>query len=409
MILSTLRLALRNLGRNVRRTLLSVVGIGIGCAIAVTLTGMRQSITEVYSRMAAETGPGHLRITPSGWLPRRDDKLRLVGGPAALRRVRAMPGVRVAAPRARMQGLLAMGTRVAGVELTGVDPLAEPRALRFVRQVVKGRYLQAGDGDAVVIGKVLAERLSVDVDDDLVVTAMATGGTLQSAMLRIVGIVTSKSREIDSGLAQVPLATVQRLSGIPGIGEIAVLLDDFDHTEALRPAVLQAAGANTVLRWSEVNAQLATHLKQDEAAGSVMSGIVLIVVLLGVAAAQLTAVLERRREFAVFAAIGMKPRRLVLQILLESTALGLLGALASLCLAAPGLWYLASHGLDLRAMIGDYTVEGVMVDPVFYARIDWWMLPYIVRLALLASLLGAIYPAIYAARTDPATALRSAA
>ena len=136
MIISTVRLALRNLGRNVRRTLLSVVGSGIGCAIAVTLTG---------------------------WLPRRDDKLRLVDGPAALQRVRAMPGVRVAAPRARMQGLLAMGTRVAGVELTGVDPVAEPRALRFVRDAVKGRYLQASDGDAVRVDASLGAHASAEV------------------------------------------------------------------------------------------------------------------------------------------------------------------------------------------------------------------------------------------------------
>lgn len=410
MIASAARLAVRNLGRNVRRSLLSILGVGIGCAIALTLTGFRESITSVYSRVAAETGPGHLRIAPSGWLPRREEKLRLVDGPAVLAKLRALPGVKVAAPRARVEGLLAMGTRVAGVQLTGVDPVAEPQSFRFVRNVVKGRYLLASDTDTVVIGNSLAERLSVGVDDDLVVTVVGAKGEMESAMVRVVGIVTSGSRELDGALAQTPLATVERLSGLAGIGEIAVLLDDFDLIEPLRPRVMEAAGSNPVLRWSDVTPDLAGHLRQDAASARLMSGIVIFVVLLGVAAAQLTAVLERKREFAVFAALGMKPRRLVLQIFFEAIALGLLGAVAGALLAAPGLWYLTVKGLDLSSLItGEMTFEGVLMDPILKAQLGWWMVPYLLALAMVATLVGAIYPALYAARTDPATALRSAA
>jgi len=409
-IAGPLKLAVRDLGRNVRRTLLSVVGVGIGCAIALTVYGFRHSISGVYSSMAAEAGPGHLRVTPHGWLPQREEKLRLKDGEQVLARVRAAPRVKVAAPRARVQALLAMGTRVASVELVGVDPVAEPGAYRPARNLVGGRYLTSDDADAVVIGRGLAERLEVEVDDDLVVTAMGAGGEMQSAMLRIVGLITTGSRSLDATVAQVPLPVVQRLSGLAGLGEIAVMLDDFDLVETSRPVLLARAGDNTVLRWSEVSAELAGHLKQDEAIGSLMSGIIIFVVLLGVAAAQLTSVLERKREFAVFAALGMKPWRLMLQILLEAVVLGLLGAVAGGVLAAPGLWYLITHGLDLRGFISsEMTFEGVLMDPIIRARFGWWMVPYVLRLAMAATLIGAIYPAIFAARVDPAAALRSAA
>lgn len=411
MIVSTFRLAIRNLGRNVRRTLLSVLGVGIGCAIAVVFSGFRESITFVYSRLAAETGPGNLRVTPAGWLPRREEKLRLVDGPAVLEKVRAMKGVKVAAPRARVQGLLAMGTRVASVELTGVDPTVEQEAFRWVRRVAKGRYLAPGDEDVVVLGEALAERLMVDVDDDLVVTVMGPGGQLQSAMIRVVGVVSNKSRDLDSGIAQVPLATVERLSGLAGFGEIAVLLDDFELIEPMLPTVLEAAGPkNTVLRWSEVTAELAQHLEQDATMGRVMGGIVIFVVLLGVASAQLTAVLERKREFAVFAALGMPPWRLVVQIFVEAVTLGVLGAAAGALFAAPLMYYLVVHGLDLSTFItGEMVFEGVIMDPIIKAEFHWSLVPYLLELAFAATVLGAIYPAIYAARTDPASALRSAA
>ncbi|MFZ5438844.1 MAG: ABC transporter permease [Myxococcota bacterium] len=409
MISGPLRLAVRDLGRNVRRTGLSVLGIGIGCAIALTVTGLRQSIVEFYSRFAAEAGPGHLRVSPAAWLPQRDEKLRLVDGEGTLARVRALTHVTVVAPRARVQGLLAMGTRIASAELAGVDPVAEPRAYRWARELVAGRYLAADDGDVVVLGRSLAERLEVEVDDDLVVTVMGASGEMESAMLRVVGIITSGSRDLDGAIAHVPLATVQRLSGLPGVGELAIMLDDFERLERLRPQVLAVASGNAVLRWSEVSAELAGHLKQDAAMSKFLSGILIFVVMLGVASAQLTAVLERKREFAVFAALGMKPWRLSVQILLEAVLLGLLGAAAGVLLATPGLWYLTAHGLDLSRFISsETTFEGVVMDPLLRARPGWWMVPFLLQLAMAASLVGALYPAVFAARIDPAAALRSA-
>ncbi len=409
MIAGPLRLAVRDLGRNVRRTGLSALGVGIGCAIALIVSGFINSVTEVYARLAAEAGPGHMRVSPPGWLPQRDEKLRLADGEGVLERVRAHPGVKVAAPRARVQGLLAMGTRVASVELVGVDPVAEPLVLRAARNVVAGRYLAAGDGDLVVVGRSLAERLEVEVDDDLVVTVLGAGGELESAMLRIAGVISTGSRELDAAIAHVPLPVAQRLSGLPGLGELAVVLDDFDAIEREQPRLAALAAGNGVLRWSEVSADLAGHLKQDRAVYSFLSGVLIVVVLLGVAAAQLTAVLERKREFAVFAAVGMKPWRLMVQILLEAFLLGLLGAAVGSVLAAPVLYYLTVHGLDLSDVMGELTFEGVLMDPIIYAEFGWWMVPHMLRLAMAATLIGAIYPAVFAARVDPAAALRSAA
>jgi ABC-type lipoprotein release transport system permease subunit len=411
MISTTLKLAARNLGRNPRRTLLSVVGIGIACAMALLFTGLRRSVGEVYARAAAESGAGNVRISPEGWLKKRDPRLRLANGEEALRIARAFEAVKVAAPRSRAEALLAMGTRVSGVELVGVDPIAEPESYRFVRTVLKGRYLRPGDEGAIVIGNALAEHLRVDVDDDLVATVVGEGGAIERAMFRIAGIVTSKSREIDSTIAQVTLADLARVSKIDGIGEIAVLFRD---QKALpeRKAQLEKSmpGKNLVLTWAEVAPDLERHLKQDGAMTQLMSAIITLVVLLGVASAQLTAVLERRKEFAVLAAIGMKPRRLVEQLFLEAMTTGVLGAVAGLIVAAPLLYLLARYGFDITALYGSNTAfEGVLVEPRMYGDFGPWMVPYALSLSLSATIIGAIYPAVFAARTDPASALRVAA
>src|SRR4030042_1882316 len=78
-----------------------------------------------------------------------------IGGGVA----RALPGVTSAAPRARAQALLAMGTHVVPVELTGVEAAAEAKVYRFASRVSPGRWLEPGERGGVGGGEAGAGRL----------------------------------------------------------------------------------------------------------------------------------------------------------------------------------------------------------------------------------------------------------
>ena len=69
--------AFRSLRRNARRTVLSVVGIGVGCALALFMESLNRGRDELFARMGAYAGAGHVRIVPAGWRERRDRWLRL--------------------------------------------------------------------------------------------------------------------------------------------------------------------------------------------------------------------------------------------------------------------------------------------------------------------------------------------
>jgi hypothetical protein len=69
--------AVRGLGRNVRRSALSALGVGIGCAIGLITIAWIRGEGEMIVRAAAESGAGHLRIVPANWPVRRDRRLRL--------------------------------------------------------------------------------------------------------------------------------------------------------------------------------------------------------------------------------------------------------------------------------------------------------------------------------------------
>lgn len=406
----TTRYAIRSVGRNLRRTALSIVGIGIGCGLALVTESLNRGRDELFARMAAFSGTGHVRVMPAGWRDRRDARLRLGDWRADLGAARALPGVEAITVRARAQVLLAMGSHVVPLEMVGVDPANEPRTYRFVQQIQKGRYLQPGERGTTVIGKAVADRLLADVDDDIMVTAVGKGGSIESAMLRIVGVVTTGSEEIDAGICQVALEDVERLTGLRGAGELVVMLTDWRASEAARTALApRVARGDDVLVWGEIAPELKGHIEQDRATSRFVSYVILLIVVLGVASAQLAAVLERRREFAVLSAIGMGTGSMVRLVLQEALALGLAGAIAGLAIGGPFVWRLARAGLDFRKYMGSsYAFSGVVIEPVLYGDLGPWIAVYVLVVAVGATMLASLYPAWFAARTDPAVALRAA-
>ena len=401
------RFALRALGRNVRRTLLSAFGIGVGCAVALFLTSFMRGANEMRVRSIAESGFGHLRLAPSGWEKSRENDLRLRDGRKHLETIRKMEGVAVATPHARCTALLAFGTRVAGVEMLGVDPVSEARTNRLVRAVETGRYLESGESGVTVIGSTIAERLDVELEDPLFLTVVGLGGEMKYAMLRVIGIVNTGSRDIDATICHVALEEIEQITGLEEMGEITITLDDPEATDRMASSLRTVlAEGNDVLTWREVQPAQGGDSASDQGFMNLLSGIVVFVVILGITSAQLTAILERRREFAVLMALGMKSIQVLRLMLVEAATLGLLGAAAGLTFITPLLYYTAKKGIDFSAIMGEeLAMSGVLFEPIMYPHVGVWMISRALFVALIATLIAALYPAWYAVRINPTSAL----
>lgn len=404
------RYAWRSLLRHRRRTFLSVAGVAIGCAICLFVVGFIRGKGEMFMRAAAASGAGHLRITPPGWRQTGENRLRLNPWEDLLTLAEGTPGVAVATPHARAEALLAMGTRTAGVALMGVDPAREPQANRLVQHLAEGRYLAPGETGATVIGQALADRLGVTVDDRLMATASGQGGEMESAMLRVVGIVATGSRLLDDTLCHVALADVGQLTGYPGVGDITLLADDPQRgLAAIRQSLAARIGKRAeVLGWQEVVPELAAATEVDDTWSRIIVGVITMVVFCGIASAQLAAALERRREFAVLSALGMKRGRMARIMLTEGFLLGGIGGLLALLVGATLTYLSATYGIDFSGMYHgtDLGVSNILIDPVLYSDFGWWLVPLALALSLGATMLSSLYPAWYAVRTDPAEALR---
>lgn len=409
------RYALHSLIRSTTRTLVSLIGVGIGVAIGVVATAWIRGEDGMMVNSTAESGQGHLQYVPATWEETRDTRLRL---PAATGKLTSLalkvPGVKVAAPQLEVEGLLGMGTRVQSVSLLGIDPIEERKIRRTVRGVTAGRYLKAGDEQSIVIGGELARRLDVEVGDELVVTSVGPGGDMNSALLSVLGLVESGSKELDSTVAHVLFSEAEKLSGRKGASRVAMLIENLDEMGAVQAGLageLKSAGIVGVdtLNWKQVNPGLVAAMESDAAFSQAIIVVVILLVILGVTSAQLTGVLQRGREFSVLLALGMKRSTLYRMIFTEALFLGLGGAVLAFLLSAWPLYYLSVVGVDLSQMMGEegMVMGGTLMDPIMRADAGFWILWTTFGLALGSSIVGAVYPALYSRRLDPASVLRS--
>lgn len=401
--------AFHSLCRHARKTILSVIGIGLGCGLCLFMIGLVKGESRMMLKAAAESGNGHLRIVPAEWVQIRQNDLRLDNWRSILQELRSNEHIKRAAPHARKEGLLAFGTRTVGVEVIGVDPTVEQAMNRLVRDLAEGYYLMEGTRGTVVVGREIAQRLNVELDDELLITVADSSGEMSSAMLRIVGIAETGSEELDASICHITISDMVELTALNGAAELTAVVEEPRKLGRTAKALSAALpGDCVVLTWREIMPELASGVKVDETWTRLTVGIVMIVVLLGTASAQLTAVLERRREFAVLSALGMRKARLIKIMLMEGLVLGVIGGTVGLVIGIPPTYLLATRGIDFSRFYGGsgISVSNILIDSVFQGDFGWWLFPLAFILSLTATILSSLYPAWYASRIDPAVALR---
>jgi len=186
------------------------------------------------------------------------------------------------------------------------------------------------------------------------------------------------------------------------------LLHDYrDIPTAYTYLAARTPPGNVALTWEDVNPGIAAGVEGDKVFIRLISIIVLVVVVFGVASAQLTAYLERRREFGVLTALGMRGRQVIAVILLEAAVTGFAGAVAALLIAYPVSYYLATAGINIRKLSGgQVSVETILLDPKIYSDIGSWFIWYAFSVSIASALVAALYPVRFALRLNPAESIR---
>ncbi len=405
------RLAWRNTHRNTRRTVLTVSAITVAVA-ALTfaqsyITGVLGNFLDTYAR----TETGHIRIRAEGYAERERFMplhLNVKDLSHLLPTLRANPGVVEAIPRIRTAVL------VDGVEsnrpgmLLGIDLEREEGYLKPSEMLVEGRIPRAGHPE-VMVGSDLAEKLGVSVGDTVVLLGQTAYRSMGGAWLEVTALSEMGMAYFDASFMVAPIDQIQEMTYLDdACTEVLLFTGDPESADSLASAIAEDLGLGNgqeleVISWKD-QAQIFRMLDSVKPIFTFVLGLLLFMAGLIIVNTMLMTIMERTQEFGMQAALGMRRRDIVILIVAEGIAIGVIGALAGGVLGSSvGLW-LEATGIDVTA-----ATRGI--DIPFQGNIyPDWQLSY----ALIAASAGvvtagiaALYPAWRAIAKTPAEALRA--
>lgn len=398
------RVAMRFLREGRMQTLLIIVGVAAGVAviayISALISGLQtNTLTKTLGAQAHITlsAPDDV-VAPPAARPAgttslteaqpRAQRLRSVANWQALvPQLERMPGIAAVSPMVAGGALALRGEATQSISLFGVDLDRYDRIVGLRSKVVSGTARLA-PGEAVV-GRDLATDLGVRVGDRLTVQT----ATL-SEPVRVTALVDFGVKELNRRTVILPLRGAQSLLGLPGgATTIDLTVDDVWAAQGLADD-LRRQLPYQLESWQESNAQLVSALNAQSVSTSLIRGVVLVVVVLGIASVLVVSVVQKRREIGILRAMGATRAQVLRVFLVQGAVVGAVGSVLGIALAVLMIWLFTTF------------VRGSDGQPLFSISLPPVLALQVAVLATVCGVLAAIAPARRAAAMDPGQAIR---
>lgn len=398
-------MAWRNVWRNSRRTAAAVAATSLGLFAMIFYAGLVNGYLAGMQRNILDLEMGDMQVFHPEY--RQTHSLHdLIENPDAVLAdldAQKLP----AAPRLLGSGLAAAGDSSAGVSLVGVDIERDAKVSEINEHLAEGVWLDASDPGGVVIGRKLAQVLGAKLGAELVVLSQGADGSTANELYRVRGILRGVGDSVDRGGVFMVADAFRELMVVPaGVHQIIVRRGD-KTLDAAAAAVSEATEGLGAMTWRQLNPTLASMLDSAQAAMGMMFAIVYMAIGIVILNSMLMAVFERIREFGVLKAIGVGPGGVLKLILLESMIQTGLAIVIGLVVSLPVTYYMVNVGFDLTHLMGDLSVMGVTMDPIWRSEVDasTFVTPVVVLVVIVS--IAVIYPALRAAFVRPIEAMRS--
>src|SRR6266508_2311065 len=396
------KLAFRNLGRNKSRSLLSALAVGIGMSFLLLMASVLEGEMTGALQNTIRLQSGHIQVRPSSY---EEGKVSLkwedlIENPdQVVQQLKSMSQVTTATPRLIASSILTVRDESKGVQILGIEPDSAANQ-PFRDGMITGEFIKADDREGILIGNVLADKLSLKVNDKVNLLVTTSNGDVNEQLFTVRGIFTTRTPGYDESTIFMPLAKAQAITATENhVSTIFVLLQDSNQADAVAEAL--KSNNYKILTWREQNA----FITQFEDFANAFF-IVIYLIVLGITATVVTntlvmAVFERTREIGILSAIGMKGRGIMAQFLAEAALLATGGVIAGLLIGGAMVAYFTIYGI----YIGDYGITGVLFEDHIYAHLTLANTINLAVITYIITLIASVYPARLAARMEPVEAL----
>lgn len=409
-------LALRHLLSRKRQTALTLLGIVLGAAAYIAISGMMLGF-QSYIIDQLVNNDAHLRITareemltehsldqaffPNGelahWIKApsgRKDNAYILSPRGWLDRLEKDDRVSAASPQLVVQGIGTAGKVSAGVSIVGSEPEKQKLVSTIEKSMIQGKFSDIGNtGNRIAVGEGLLKKLGATRNETIL---LSVGKGLPQSF-RIVSVFRMGVKGVDDSRIYASLSDVQKLNQTPSrVSDIAIRLKDVTLAGDVA-STYNLLGQEKVQSWDQANEGIMSVFVTQDIVRNAMTVSILVVAGFGIYNILSLAVTHKRRDIAILRSIGFEPSDISKLFLIQGIILGLSGGLFGVLIG-----YGASFAMSLIEVSADRGLGGNKMIVSF----DYMIYVKALSLALVSSALASYFPARSAGKLEPIDIIR---
>ena len=399
------RLAWRNIWRNKRRSIIVLSSVVVGVAASMTLDAFQNGMISQMLRNQISLNVSHLQVHSKGFKEEKTLNNFIAEPDEVADILKEESEVVDFSKRVIAFGLISSADNSSGVYIYGVEPEHEQNVSSVKESIIRGGYLTGAERE-IIIGELLAKKLSVDVGDKVVAMSNTPDGSIGSEAYRIVGVFRSPSSEFDKSYIFIPLFTAQRMLEIGnGVHEFAMITKDYHNAERLKEALIKKLGDKyEVHSYIDNLPMLVLTLEMYKEMVYIVNLIIGLALIFGIINSMLMSVYERIQEIGVLMSIGMKNIKIVLMILFEALIIGVLGTFIGVIFGYVFHALFLQGGINLSVFAE--SLQSFGIGAIIYPVLSLENLISLLIMIPFIAVLGAFYPAYKAVKLEPVYAIR---
>lgn len=404
MSFATLHLALRNLRRNTKRTLVAVATVACGIVAFLLAGGFINWIFHDMREATIHSQLGHFQIVRPGYFEKGiadPYSFLLPANSGELTQLEKTSGVTSITPRLAFSGLASFGDVTVVFSGEGIDPVRE-RPISSRITIKEGRDLESIDEASAILGEGLAKSLGVKPGDLIVLLGTAANGSANAIEVTVAGTFFTIYKDYDDTALRLPVPLARKLMRVDGATSWVALLEKTELTSPIISAVTPTlpAAQFQLVPWTDLadfyNKTVVLFSKQVD----VVKIIIGLIIILTISNTQTMSVLERTAEIGTSLAIGLRSSEILGLFLLEGALIGIVGGILGVVLGYGLAEAISAVGIPMPpppGMARGYTGQILISSSLALDALV---------LALLTTLLASVMPAWKASRMNIVDALR---
>ena len=409
------KIALRNLMRYKRRTLLTSMLITLGVLMVILFSGLAGSFKAMMIGQITDSNLAQMQIHKKGYVSSIDTSpLNLTINQKGYKNIEKVlkenPDVEAYAPRIKLSAMLSNYKETTNIRLNAIDPKKEIKVCPNVSERMKFSGSQIPDvllkpGEIIIPTK-LAAGLKIKIGDSVVLVANNKDGSVNGLNFTVAGIIdTLMGPQGKEGYMHIKDAQSLLRMEKPEIIEIAVRAKNFDKLDDvysdLKSTLEKFKNKNEkpafeIHTWEKLS-PFANIAKMIDFMTISMRFIMIAIVLISILNVMMMSVYERVREIGTMSAIGTAPGKIMGLFLAEGLSLGLISTLAGNLIGIFGIYILNIY--KIRFAFG--RMDNLLLSPtISFSELAW-----VSVIVIMVSVFASLQPAYKASRMEPVDAL----